>query len=616
MALQVWIPLDSNIMNVGLNHEEPVSTGTINYTNGLFFGKCFNAGSGSIAGKLTSVPTSITVSFWFKNTETAEDMTLMGIGDLDERLEYVFDENAYFWKNSGSGIIPEDTKLFNANTNWNHFLLSTDDTTVKVYLNGNVIYSEDQSGTISDTFDNDLSVYFGAKYDGTELWIGNIQDIRIYDHVLSTREVLELAKGLALEYTFSHNGFGRENLLNGSEGKFEFVDEASESKAIEDDSMYAMLEPGIYTISAATDGTWTNVPEGDPNADDSDRSTVMVALELYLKEDNEIISRIFCDLTENESYVFNVVNAATYYVAGVLYGNGTSILNAFIDEIKIEEGGQASPWIPSKSDPMYTKMDIGTDEQDVSGYQNDGIISDPAPIWSNDTRMYSGSYDFSNGSYIESRELNTSNINKFTVSIWAKGHNLVDKILYGFDIGSKFNFSTMDGVFGIYDVENDTQLVFGEGISVSNYTDQWHCYTITGNGVEEKLYIDDTFAGTLDGYIEFGSTKLFVNGCNDDITDSNKFNGLLSTFRIYSTEFTAQQVSDMYHQRAAVDNTGKLFAVEFVNDDAIMFSKTGVVGAPLFTNFNTFNPEEETYVVADKVKLNAAKITAVDIIES
>ncbi len=616
MALQVWIPLNNNIENVGLNYEESVSTGTISYTNGLFFGKCFSAGSGSIAGKLTSVPTNITVSFWFKDGEFTENVTLMSIGDLDERLEFDYNENAYYWRNSGSGIIPNDTELFDANTNWNHFLLSADGTTVKIYLNGNIIYSEDQTGTLATSFGTDLSIHFGSKYNGTDFWNGYIQDARIYDHVLSTREVLDLAKGLALEYTFSHNGFGRENLLNGSEGKFEFVDEASESKAIEDDSMYAMLEPGIYTISAATDGTWTNVPEGDPNADDSDRSTVRVALELYLKEDDEIISRIFCDLTENESYVFNVVNAATYYVAGVLYGNGTSILNAFIDEIKIEEGGQASPWIPSKSDPMYTKMDIGTDEQDVSGYHNDGIISDPAPIWSNDTRMYSGSYDFSNGSYIESDTLNTSNIDKFTISIWAKAHILTDKILYGFSSDSKFNFSTMTGVFGIYDVENDTQLVFGEGTSVVNYIDQWHCYTITGNGIEEKLYIDDALIGTLDGYIDFGSTKLFINGWNDDTTDSNKFNGLLSDLRVYSIEFTLQQVKDMYHQKAAMDNTGKLFAAEFVNNSALIFSKTGIVGAPLFTTFNTFDDEEETYVDADKLKFNAAKITAVDIIES
>ena len=59
MALQVWIPLNNNVINVGLNHEEPITTGTITYTNGLFFGKCFSAGTGTITGKLTSIPSAI-----------------------------------------------------------------------------------------------------------------------------------------------------------------------------------------------------------------------------------------------------------------------------------------------------------------------------------------------------------------------------------------------------------------------------------------------------------------------------------------------------------------------------------------------------------------------------
>lgn len=46
----------------------------------------------------------------------------------------------------------------------------------------------------------------------TYYWTGGIQDVRIYDHALSVKEVQELSKGLMLHYTF--NDIGSENTTN------------------------------------------------------------------------------------------------------------------------------------------------------------------------------------------------------------------------------------------------------------------------------------------------------------------------------------------------------------------------------------------------------------------
>ena len=194
---------------------------------------------------------------------------------------------------------------------------------------------------------------------------------------------------------------------------------------------------------------------------------------------------------------------------------------------------------------------------------------------------------------------------------------LNNKIFFGFDSGPRFNFSTVNGVFGIYDVENGKQIAFGEGIAVSEYISGWHQYVITGDGAVEKLYIDGEYMGDAAGYVKFGLNKFFINGW--DATALNNFNGLMSDFRIYATAFTAEQIRDMYHQKAAIDNNGRIYGSEFVGgvDEVTSFTRNGVIKTTDLTTFNTpITPESTETDDADKARMAATKLTAVDVIEA
>jgi hypothetical protein len=43
-----------------------------------------------------------------------------------------------------------------------------------------------------------------------------INDVRLYDHCLSPKEIEEISKGLCLHYTLNNRGYGQENLVAGS----------------------------------------------------------------------------------------------------------------------------------------------------------------------------------------------------------------------------------------------------------------------------------------------------------------------------------------------------------------------------------------------------------------
>jgi hypothetical protein len=70
---------------------------------------------------------------------------------------------------------------------------------------------------------------------GATAFNGKLNDVRIYDHALSAKEVEEIAKGLVLHYKLDNNGMGNPNLAKNSN-----TDSTSSN---------------VWTLSMATGGT-------------------------------------------------------------------------------------------------------------------------------------------------------------------------------------------------------------------------------------------------------------------------------------------------------------------------------------------------------------------------
>lgn len=72
---------------------------------------------------------------------------------------------------------------------WTHIIALRDSGTAKVYINGKLIGSFDASGVNADATG---TFHIGSRSDGTKIWDGEIDDVRIYNRALTPLEVEQL----------------------------------------------------------------------------------------------------------------------------------------------------------------------------------------------------------------------------------------------------------------------------------------------------------------------------------------------------------------------------------------------------------------------------------------
>ena len=609
MALRVWLPLSGNISNYGLSDAEAQQIGQIMYASGLFGNKCFKAGDGAVDLHIASFPAVFTLTMWIKPDSPAINSTLIEFGQDGDRIDISTDTLTYKW--NGGNIVADATTIFEANDGeWSHIAITADGTNVKAFVNGELVNTITQASTFAAS-----DIFIGEKSDDTNAWDGYIQDVKLYDYIISTRELKNMALGIALNYTFNHNGFGNENIMVGSTGSLH-VEGNSKINRVENNRMYADLTEGTYTLSAATTGAWTatNSSSG-ASVDPEYPEDFPTALELYTLDANQAIdARFFIDMSAGYGSV-NITVPKRYYLGGIVYSDGVTDVSADFTSIKLEKGTVATAWIPPVGTEEYDYYEIGEIEQDTSGNGFDGNLSEPGPIWTDDSRLYTGAYDFSNNSYVVSPVIDVANLENFTVSVWAKTITFNDCILFGFEATPRFNFAVKNGVFGIYDQDTATLLPFGSGEAASKYVGAWHLYTITGDGTTNMLYIDGKVIGTTQKYMPLGRSKLYINGW--DASVNNNYNGLLSDFRIYAMVLTATQIDALFHNRAAIDNSGRLYSHEFIgNATRFSINRNGVMRGNEFTVFDTpINQNSVTTDDTSNFSVSSSKVSAVDMIE-
>ena len=552
MALQVWLPLTKNLSNQGLNNMTfSIDAGSnIILDNNGKIGACYSRSTKQTSGRIVSNSTinlseDISMACWALVSDCVGDtanglisnhshanntgvgITVKQVSTSDYRISC----------NTGTGS-NRTYNTYYGTTNikgaWHHLALTYSKSAKQLilYVDGNTEYTLNNyvNSSIADyiiIFDWSTT-YSGISYRPAT----KLNDIRIYDHCLSPKEIKEISKGLVLHYPLNDAYVeGTTNLVTSiTKGGQTTVNgyEVTTSGVSKDTYFTLNLSEKIvagntYTISCRNNfdtGLYWDFPIGS-------------------QANQTLTWRITPGYS---SYTFVANSGNSYWDKNTCFmddlsGTARNAGKSFkMWDWQIEKKDHATPFV------------IGTRNEttvyDCSGYQNNGIVSGNVTL-SVDSPRYIGSYKFIPNAMISAPGI--VNFDKCTYSVWCKDPNMSYKIVFC-DGTSKVAFGESSGF--LCSCGSNSQNKFTK----NNWKNSdWNHVVVVRDGSTYKMYINgevETQSGTADYWTHSAST-ITVGGREENAA---MWNGNISDFRIYSTALSADDIKELYNTSCIINS--------------------------------------------------------------
>ena len=614
MALQVWLPLNGNLLNKGCSSLtfSALTTNTATNTSGKI-GSCYGNNSYTAGGLCSDTTISLgqkqSMFCWFKFTSLLNSSSLGGALVSQHRhttnsgmgitIRRVSDSTGYLSVNTGNGSSRTyntyyGTTLLQANT-WYHGGYTYDGSTIRIYVNG--VCEKEQAYTgmsvpadYITAFCWSFNASTGSAVYGNYKLNGYLNDVRVYDHCLSLAEIKELAKGLCVHYK---------------------LDTPSSISNLVRNTSY-----NVYNnyASAGFTGTLTNTGRTynsckiyrltyTPGSDTSKLNNVKSSLF------NHGIYGFGRTFLANTKYCFWILCKPISHPDTVVGGTASNIsgwteipMKKYDDDWFIVGQCRKGNVTENKTDSIYTSFKtpsaeagvpitidfccphlvegsdsilpeydyVGTDPGivDSSGYSNHGTKNGTLSL-SSDTARYGMSTNFNNSGYIINSAFNLKS-NAFTMNLWVNPRTTTAQhFLFG-------SFSTWpNNGLGVYrDAGSNTRyqcVIRSDGEStysaktITVTLNTWNMLTITYSGTVYTGYVN----GEKSFEVTYGASGI-VSHYNIMIGNS-KFNNtpaseneeaLVSDFRLYATCLSADDIKRLYEVSASVSKNGAMLGYE------------------------------------------------------
>ena len=582
MSLRVWLPLNGDINNQGLENIEFSNTATsyITVDNNGKIGKCYNFNSSSINSGIFSNDNgfmskyinnkSWSICVWINTTSSDTCVISLSYGLRmfagNSTHTYITLYNSSRTVNCISSIASNDGK-------WHHLCATYDVNTnnIKFYVDGtNTGNANYTSGyTYASSWTN--GIFIGRDPNNSTvnnhyLYKGKMNDVRIYDHCLSAKEVKELSKGLVCHYPLNNNA-GQENLFNwGNKGnKIITLNDYRNTGSFTQFSGCLTFDAKDTVGTTYTISFWAKSPNGTTS--------------LLLYNNNSTPRYFYFSPTTLTTSLNNEWQYFTYTFINQDRGSGTTTASTYnrieiympsqmggqVKLIKIEEGEKATSWSPAPSDAYYNKL--GYDKNiiyDTSGYGYNGIKNGNGDIIiSTNTARNSLSSFFGEHNTPRMDMLDSSlfpALTSCTISWWEYSTVSSNTLIFtGIAAGGSKYIAAGSPTNRLYDSNIGTSgiTMYKDGVVVSTtYSgtnvyhnncfrtqNEWHHYCMTGVNLSswDKFYINY--------YSSSFPTQAY-----------------LSDVRIYSTVLSEDDVKELYQVGASIDKNGNVFAYEFKED--------------------------------------------------
>ena len=643
MSLQVWLPLNGDLHNQGCsNYTIGIARGSETYNNSGKIGKCFYS-NGVNTLKITNIIpdiynySSYSLSAWFyieTNNTSHTGSSIISSGNWNQQLlnlavsDWSTDHYTKL-RISGSNWTRTYNYNFYKNT-WYHAVVCDDGTHTYGYVNGILIGNTAASFLPSSIEGSDIYIG-GATYSGSMQFFGKINDVRIYDHCLSAAEIKEISQGLVLHYKL--DGLNNASILPTQYQQLEYIESAGTS----------YFDTG-YKFDITND-EFKVIFKGNDTSNNgmifASSSTPYIWLYYYSNSGVRIyadngsngqqgIAGITSDLNQHTAEFKN----KTYYIDGSnkgtlsnTYGNTRNNMWLFsyggngypfkgrIYYVEIKNNGTYKRiFIPAKrlsdaaigmydliTQTFYTSSNtaftagaaIGTlTIQDNSGYNHNGTINS-SPIISSETMRYGSSIIFDGVDDCIKIPFNDIIKDKnYTVSVWTyktsigtKNYQTILGGPSGFELEARSGSSTSP----LYRIHN-----WGGGTTAYEFN-KWNLFTFVHTDSNSKLYVNGELKIT--GTSANIPTGNYYIGAWNSVTGQN-YEGLMSDFRIYCTALSADDILQLYHTSAKIDNKQNLHTFELNETNINLLS--GIpwcapfsLHAPFTSPFTNYNSNGE-----------------------
>lgn len=611
MALQVWLPLNGNTNNQGLSNISVTNNGATVDSNGKI-GKCYSFDGTNDYIQIPSMTLDLSyasICGWIKwgafnswsrmfDFQNSASGSTGAIGIANSGTTSTI---TVFGRTSSGGTLPDTSIGLSAVVNtWYHIVLTLNNTTAKVYLNGTLTKTFTLNSALGVmTLNNN---YLGKSgWSADKFFQGSMNDFRIYDHCLSAKEVAEIAKGLVLHYPLNNGGFGAPNLAQNSFNCSGWSIGGGFTQSVDINDGATILS---FARTNATGPNWSRAIH--PNklmrsdilsqgitisfefmCDDMSAlsDTCIVALQsfnssgsrlgwyeprpdlsymvsgkwykysVYWSKDNGVLQLI------NGGTTSNADDISYYYVSWQLVKNGS----VHFKKMKVELGNHCTPWIPNSSDALYTAMGLNSaTEFDCSGLSNNGARTGALTYTSNSMR-YNGCLTFDAKSYIKiAKPMTISNASQFTVAMWVKPESGCGGYAI---VASNYN-NPSSGFWMAINTEGSGTWFYNGTYAKGNAlltVGSWSHIAMVFNVGVITWYVNGTATTTSDvssRTTQFTDYIAIGNSYTGSSWNTN-FVGRISDFRMYGTALSTAQVKELYSVPQSIDKNGNLYAYEY-----------------------------------------------------
>lgn len=634
MSLRVWLPLNGDLTNQGLTNLQfsyQNNNSKLVVDNSGKIGKCYSRNTLDTNDLIRSNSTinlsgDISMACWAYVTNagtsanglvtnhshadnTGVGITIRQISSSDYRISC----------NTGDGSSRTYYTYYgttNIKNAWHHLALtySKSNKKLQLWVDGKVEYTLSNYSNASKSDYIDLFNWSTTNSSSSNYRpVCKLNDVRIYDHCLSAKEVKEISKGLVLHFPL-HGEEGGTNLIKGIA---ECTATSAGSETLGGPLTYdTSLLPlnsligktFIFSYDYSVEGPKANAT-GDYSKDRFGSHLTLTykdasgnagtaypgASYLEASGTGRAVQTYTCSSSWTE--ITGLTIALQPYNKPASGNNNTW----YIKNFKIEVGDTDTGYSINPSTLGLASNEIS----DCSGYGHTGtkVLTSyvkNSPRYDASCAMLGAAVDttsntLTGASYITAR-IPLAASSAMTVSWWGKivkygRGGVFETTAYEYDPinGTDYNttaFANWDSTFSVYNGTTRVNL-YSDLVKVDS---QWYLHTITYDGSNVKYYRNGTListnalAGTLPAItaIRIGIGK--AGGVYRQIQQ------YVSDFRMYVTTLSAEDVKELYQIPISIDKNGDMFSLSYSeNGTKHSFYKSGIVEGALWEKDEPFS---------------------------